>query len=73
MKNIITNHKTAINNFGEFEIPQDTFSYDPEKETLRASIAKQLEEYQKLYKIEHCPSRWDSEKDYIPEFCNRTK
>ena len=73
MKNIITSHKTAINNFGDFESFQDTFSYDPEKEVLRESIAKQVEEYQKLHKIEHCASRWDNEPDFKFELKNRSK
>ena len=53
MKNIIINHKTAINNFGDFENFDHSFGCDPEKEALRASISKQVEEYQKLRKIEH--------------------
>lgn len=73
MKNTIINHKTAINNFGDFETFQDTFSYDPEKEALRVSIAQHVEEYQKHRKIDHLAGPWDNEPDFKFEPNNRSK
>ena len=64
MKNFTITHKTAINNFGDFESFQDTFEYDPKKEVLRANIEKHVEEYLKIRKIKYCTGPWDNEPDF---------
>lgn len=58
-------HKTAINNFGDFESWQETVIFDHEKEQERKSIETLVADYLKKKEVTKCAAKWDGEPDFV--------